>query len=86
MSVTMPVKEYLYLKNLFPFLDSYIINIAYAKEFVTLDFLYTKKEIFKIEYNALIVRVGLEGKETYNETGYHLIDIYDSYFHDAMDS
>ena len=86
MSVTMPVKEYLYLKDLFPFLDSYIINIAYAKEFVTLDFLCAKMEMFKIEYDALIVRVGLEGKETYNDTGYHLIDIYDSYFRDAMGS
>ena len=44
MAVTMPVKEYIYLKDHFLMLDSYVINISYAKENVTLDFLDYKKE------------------------------------------
>ena len=80
MQVTMPVKEYIYLKDHFDRLDSYVINITYAKENVTLDFLRAKIEQFKIDYHALVVRIGLDGEETYNDTWNHLNAIYDNYF------
>jgi len=85
MAVTVPVKEYIYLKDHFLMLDSYVINISYAKENVTLDFLDYKKEQFKIEYHSLVLRTGLDGKETYNETGNHLNNIYDDYLRGQLD-
>lgn len=84
MSVVMPVKEYIYLKEHFELLDSFVINISYSQDDVTLDFLNYKIEQFKIEYHSLVMRIGLDGKESYNETGNHLNLIYEQYLRDQL--
>ena len=86
MSVVMPIKEYLFLKDKFTLLDTYIVGVAIGRETVTLDFLNYKKESFKIEYRSMVMRLGQDGKETYNETGLHLNRIYEEYFQDEMNA
>lgn len=85
MPVIMPSKEYFFLKDKFSILDHYVINVAYTKDEVSLDFLDNKKEQFKVEYQSLIKRVGLNGKESFNETGVHLNNIYEQYIVDQID-
>jgi hypothetical protein len=84
MSAIMPTKEFLYLKDRFHDLDSYIINIAYNGNDVSLDFANHKIDAFVIEYRSLVLRTGLKGQETYNETGVHLNAIFENYLKDEL--
>ena len=87
MSVRMPLKDYLYLKNELDLLDRYVINVAYsAPDQVDLDFLDHKKKNFRIEYKSLIQRVGVNGEESYNNTGVRLKNIWENYISDQLDN
>jgi hypothetical protein len=84
MSAIMPTKDFLYLKDRFHDLDSYIINIAYNEDDVSLDFANHKIDEFIIEYRSLVLRTGLNGSQSYNETGIHLNAIFENYLKNEL--
>lgn len=85
MSAVMPMKDYYYLKNHFHDLASYILNVDYQGDNVSIDFANHKIDSFQIEYRSLILRIGLDGSESYNSDGIRLNAIYENYLKEDLE-
>lgn len=84
--IEMPTDEYMFLKQYYDDLDRYIVRMDYHVKDVVLHIMDDRFNEFRLDYNSMIVRKGVENDETVTPLGLRLKRIYKEYVQPVMET
>ena len=77
--IEMPIKDFSFLRKEFSNIDNYLVHLTYSEEEVYFEIPDDKYNSFIIDYRSTLIRKGTDGKETFNEIGVRLNNIFTKY-------
>ncbi len=77
--IEMPIKDFSFLRKEFSNIDKYLVHLTYSEEEVSFEIPEDKYNDFIIDYRSTLIRKGTNGKESFNETGVRLNNIFNEY-------